>query len=255
MLYCMRGSGNKPFNYIYRMKTLFYFLMLLAPLGVSSQGLFEYFKLTADGDGAEKFDRIVVDFTWTQWLEEIAGVDQGMYSFGFSAYWMKDIPLGKKSNVAIALGLGFDSHNFHHNGEFEFTTLNDGTVYTDLVSRSGAAALSKNKYAVNYVDAPFELRLRTMNKTIEERMKYNFRFYIGFKAGVLVNNHLKINDAASKRKIFDLPNTMPYRYGPTLRIGLNKLSFVAFYSLTTIFKENKGVPITPINIGISWMRF
>ena len=251
----MHGSGNKRFNYIYSMKTFFYCLIFFSPFVACSQGLFEYFKLTADGDGAEKFDRIVVDLTWTQWLERIEGVDQGIYSFGFSAYWMKDIPLGKKSNVAIAFGLGFDSHNFHHNGEFEFAPLADGSVYTDIVSRNGAAALIKNKYAVNYVDLPFELRLRTMNKTTEERMKYNFRFYLGFKAGVLVNDHLKITESTSKRKIFDLPNTLPYRYGPTLRIGFNKLSFVAFYSLTTIFKENKGVAITPINVGISWMRF
>ena len=52
------------------------------PFSVSSQGLFEYFKLTADGDGPEKFDRIVVDITLTQWLESIEGVDQSIYSFG-----------------------------------------------------------------------------------------------------------------------------------------------------------------------------
>ena len=225
------------------------------PFSICSQGLFEYFKLTADGDGPEKFDRIVVDITWTQWLESIEGVEQGIYSFGIGACWMKDIPLGKKSNVALAIGLGFDSHNFHHNGEFEFTTLDDGSIYTDLVSRNSSPSLAKNKYAVNYVDLPFELRLRTMNKTIEERMKYNFRFYLGFKAGVLVNDHLKIKDAVSKRKIFNLPNTMPYRYGPTLKVGFNKVSFVAFYSLTSLFKDGKGVSITPINIELSWMRF
>jgi hypothetical protein len=221
----------------------------------SAQGLFGYFKLTADGDGAEKFDRIIVDFTWTQWMEQVQGVDQGLYSFGISAIWMKDIPLGKRSNIALGLGLGFDSHNFHHNGEFEFTTNPDGSTFTSLVSRNGAVDLKTNKYALNYVDVPFELRLRTMNKTTEERMKFNFRFYLGFKAGILVNDHLKISDNVSKRKIFNLPNTLPYRYGPTLRIGFNKISFVGFYSLTSVFKENKGTSLTPFNVGVSWMRF
>jgi len=44
------------------MKIFFYCLVFLMPFSVSSQGLFEYFKLTADGDGPEKFDRIVVYF-------------------------------------------------------------------------------------------------------------------------------------------------------------------------------------------------
>ena len=113
--------------------------------------------------------------------------------------------------------------SFHHNGEFEFTTSADGSTFTSLVSRNGATELKKNKYALNYVDVPFEFRLRTMNKTTEKKMKYNFRFYLGFKAGVLVNDHLKISDNISKRKIFDLPNTLPYRYGPTIRVGLNKI--------------------------------
>ena len=51
-------------------------------------------------------------------MEQVPGVDQGIYSFGISAGCTKDIPLGKKSNVALAIGVGFDSHNFHHNGDF-----------------------------------------------------------------------------------------------------------------------------------------
>ena len=255
MLWLTLGNGSKHFNNICAMRACLFLLVLFYQINGFGQGLFEYFKLTADGDGAEKFDRIFVDFTWTQWMEQVPGVDQGIYSFGISAGWMKDIPLGKKSNVALAIGVGFDSHNFHHNGDFELIQNADGSLYTDLVSRNGVAELSKNKYAVNYVDIPVEIRLRTMNKTTEKKMKYNFRFYLGFKAGVLVNDHFKINDQISKRKIFSLPNTLPYRYGPTLRVGLNKLSFVGFYSLTSIFKENKGVALTPFNVGLSWMRF
>ena len=71
---------------------------------------------------------------------------------------------------------------------------------------------------------------------------------------IVVNDHLKISYNVSKRKILDLPNTLPYRYGPTLRIGFNKIAFVGFYSLTSVFKENQGTSLTPFNIGLSWMR-
>ena len=76
------------------MRACLFLLVLFYQINGFGQGLFEYFKLTADGDGAEKFDRIFVDFTWTQWMEQVPGVDQGIYSFGISAGWMKDIPLG-----------------------------------------------------------------------------------------------------------------------------------------------------------------
>jgi len=236
------------------MKTHVFTLFTILCFNISGQGLFEYFKLTADSDGPEKFDRIVLDVNWNHWLSAPEGVSQGYYSFGVSTYWFKDIPISKKSNFAIAIGLGFDSHNVHHDGKFDFVPDDNGEIYTDLIPHAKDYIFYKNKIALNYVDVPFEFRIRTMNKTLEEKMKFNFRLYLGFKAGVLVNDHLKINDTESKIKVFNIPNVLPYRYGPTLRIGFNKIAFNAFYSLTNVFEETKGVVLTPYSIGISWMR-
>ena len=47
-------------------------LMFCQAVGFS-QGLFEYFKLTAADDGPEKFDRIIVDFNWDWWLDGFVG--------------------------------------------------------------------------------------------------------------------------------------------------------------------------------------
>ncbi len=237
------------------MKTFVFSLFIALSLNFHGQGLFEYFKLTADGDGVEKFDRIIVDFTWSHWTETPVGITQGLFSLGISSYWFKDIPIGKKSNFAIAFGLGFDSQNFHHDGQFVFEQDVNGEIYTDLIPLPNDYTYYKNKIALNYVDVPFELRFRTMNKTIEERRKFNLRLYLGFKAGVLVNDHLKIKDTESKIKIFNIPNIPPFRYGPTVRIGFNKIAFTAFYSLTNVFEKGMGVDLTPYSIGVSWMRF
>jgi len=255
MLYSMPGNGNKRFNYICNMKTLVFALFTTLCFNFYGQGLFEYFKLTADGDGPEKFDRIIVDVNWNHWISSPNGVAQGLYSFGVSTYWFKDMPIGKKSNFAIALGLGFDSQNFHHDGQFIFEQDINGDIFTNLIPLPEEYITYKNKIALNYVDVPFEFRFRTMNKTLEDRMKFNFRFYLGFKAGVLVNDHLKIKDTETKVKVFNIPNVLPYRYGPTLRIGFNKIAFNAFYSLTNVFQVDKGVVLAPYSIGFSWMRF
>ena len=224
-------------------------------MSAQGQGLFEFFKLTADDDGPEKFDRIVVDFNFNNWLKVPSNVEQGHYSIGVSAYWFKDIPLGQKSNTAFAFGLGFDSHNVHHNGQFVYKTNSDGKTFTALEPLPIGYEPKKNKVSFNYLEAPFELRLRTMNKSIEEVRKFRFRMYLGFKAGVLLNNHVKLRDDHIKIKEFNLRNTLIYRYGPTLRIGFNKISFNAFYGLTSIFKEGLGENLVPFSIGISWMRF
>ncbi len=94
-----------------------------------------------------------------------------------------------------------------------------------------------------------------MNKSREERRKFNFRFYPGFKVGYMLGNHTKLVTPATKIKVYRTANVLPYRYGPTLRIGFNKISFVAFYSLTGIFESGKGVELNTFSIGISWLRF
>jgi len=239
----------------FKLKIFVVIAFLFVSLTSSGQGLFEYFKLTADDDGPEKFDRIVFDFNYNSYLTPPSGIKFGHYSLGVSAYWFKDVPLGKKSNVALAFGLGFDSHNVHSNGKVENTIDQDGDVFVDLKPFPDGLNYRKNKLSFNYVEAPIELRFRTMNKSLEERMGFNFRFYLGFKAGVLVNDHFKYVDAESKLKVYNLNNTNWYRYGPTLRVGFNKIAFNGFYSLTSIFKKGKGVDLVPFSVGISWMRF
>ena len=217
------------------------------------QGLLSYVKWEADSQGPEKFDRIAIDLSWNQWQKVPNNITQGYFSFGFSSSWFKDLPLGQKSNCAIALGLGFESMSFHHNGTLT-TVQNSNSSSTQLTPFETDSAVLRNKYAVNYIDFPFEFRIRTINKTLDDRMKFNFKLYLGFKVGVLVNDHTKYKDNNIKIKTFNIPNRLPYRFGPYVRIGFNKIGFVGYYSLSSIFQDG-SVELKPFSIGLSWMRF
>ena len=149
--------------------------------------------------------------------------------------------------------MGFESMSFHHNGILK-TVQDNNSSTTQLMPFESDTSLLKNKYAVNYIDFPFEFRIRTINKTIEDRMKFNFKLYLGFKVGVLVNDHTKYKDNNIKTKTFNIPNTLPYRFGPYVRIGFNKIGFVGYYSLSSIF-QNGSADLKPFSLGISWMRF
>lgn len=222
-----------------------------------SQGLFEYFKLTADDDGPEKFDRIVVDFNWDSWLGTPPGIKTGTYSFGVNAYWYKDIPLNKKSTIALAFGLGIGSHNVHHNGEFLLTIDSTGNSFTGLHVLPQTRTWRKNKFTANYLDIPFELRIRNMHiqPKKEDGKTKSIRFYPGFKIGVLVNDHTKWKDDEIKFKVYNLKNTNLFRYGVSLRVAFNKFAISGFYGLTPLFQKGKGEQLYPISVGISWIRF
>ncbi len=229
-------------------------LGIASPFTLFSQGIMDFVKLTADDKEKERFDRIAIDIKTDQWLETPPGISTKPYSIGVSAYLYKDIPLTKKSNFGIALGIGLSSDNIHHNGTFS-TSTNNGESFTKLVPIGNSYKTKINKLTLTYVEIPFEIRFRTMNKSLEERRKFNFRFYPGFKAGYMMGNHTKLVTDDTKIKVYRTPNTLFYRYGPTLRIGFNKISFIAFYSLTGIFEKGKGNELNTFSIGVSWMRF
>jgi hypothetical protein len=226
---------------------LFIFISFFS--NAQNTGLLENLKLTADGDYHEKFDRIAIDFYTNRFTGLPKDIQQGDYSFGLGVYWYKDLPFGPKSRAAFAFGLGFSSINMHHNGAFSTVDSLGINNFTTLQKLPDNLEVFKNKVSFNYVDVPLELRFRNMSG------KHKIRFYPGFKAGVLVNNHTKYRDNDIKIKIFDLPNRMMYQYGPTLRIMWNKIALYGFYSLTPLFEPNKGPQIYPISIGISWVRF
>ena len=230
-------------------------IFLLFSSTIYGQGLFEFFKLTADDDNAEKFDRIVVDINFNNWLNAPPGVDQKLYSLGGSFYWYKDMPLGEKSNVALAYGIGMDYHNVYSNGAIQYEVDGEGNTFTNLTPITLPPGYTINKATFKYVEVPVELRFRTMNRSREERRAFNFKLYLGFKAGYLLGNNTKYRDNVNKVKVYRIQNSLPYRYGPTVRIGFNNIAFNAFYSLTPIFESGKGVELIPFSIGFSWMRF
>lgn len=212
-------------------------------------------KIRADNGDKERFDRIAIDIKTDHWFKTPPGINTKLYSIGISAFLYKDIPLSKKSNFSIAYGIGLSSDNIHHNGNFIVTTNNSyHKQYTELTPYNGLKPRI-NKITLNYIEMPFEIRFRTMNNSLEERRRFNFRFYPGFKIGYLMGTHAKLVTDQTKIKVYRTPNTLSYRYGPTLRVGFNKVSFVAFYSLTGIFEEGKGSELNTFSIGISWMRF
>ncbi|MFP5470145.1 MAG: porin family protein [Bacteroidia bacterium] len=228
-----------------------YFICSLFLLNANAQetGLLENLKLTADDTRHERFDRIVVDFYANRFLNAPSTITQGNFSFGISTYWYKDMPLGNKSRFSIAFGAGFSSHSVHHNGVF---ALRDSMGINDFVSfekLSDSVNYYKNKIAFNYVDVPFELRFRNMDG------KNKLRFYPGFKVGILVNDHTKWRDGNVKIKVYDLPNTLIYQYGVTVRLAWNKIALYGYYSLTPVFEKNKGTQISLVSVGISWIRF
>lgn len=187
-------------------------------------------------------DQFIVDITIDNWLNVPKGIQTRLWSTGVSVAIYNDIKFGS-SPFGFAFGIGISSHNVHHNGMFIETPSTDTTsAFTSFIPRT--TSFKKNKLSTNYIEIPFEFRIRT----IGERP---FRFYPGFKIGYMFNIHTKVIDDSGKSKFYTFPNADPLRYGATVRIGYSKINFIGFYGLNSIFKSGKGPELIPWSAGIS----
>lgn len=191
--------------------------------------------------------RLLVDLVFDRWLEEPSGISLEPYSIGINVCRMIDIPFTKRFGIGI--GPGFSSQNFHHNGQFVITIDSLGKSFTSIEPFPSTYKFRRNKISFNYFEIPFELRFRSPSKP-------RFSFYPGVKIGYLFNVHTKTMDQTGKYKNYNIPDLNDFRYGISLRMGWgNAFHVYAFYQVSKMFEDNKGVVLNPFSIGFTFYIF
>lgn len=194
-------------------------------------------------------DLFHVDLTWDYLLGMPASVKQQFYGRGVNLGLMFDQPLNKRSNVSLALGVGFQSHNYYTDA----IVVTDDSLQVSNFQAQIASVKSKGKLSLNYVDVPFELRFRTN----PNKNDFRWKFALGAKVGYLIQVHDKIiNDAGIKVKYYNYPNINQWRYGVTARVGYGSVMLSGFYSLSELFSPtNTNQHINALTLGISIVPF
>lgn len=198
-------------------------------------------------DSLYKEDQFYAGITYNLIGKQPAGLSQRGFSFGFHLGFIKDMPVNKKRNVALALGLGYSYNSFNQNllinkdamGTFNYSILND--VYT----------YSKNKFSEHLIEMPFEFRWRTSNAT-----DYKFwRIYTGFKIGYVFASTSKYVGDLGNLKYKNIPDFNDFQYGLTLAAGYNTWNFYVYYALNPIFSNNakldgQSMDMNAVKIGL-----
>lgn len=193
-------------------------------------------------------DRLVFDFTADILLNRPDSVEMKGLSRGFNVYFMYDLPLGK-SRFSIAPGLGIGTSNYYFRSSLSQDSI--GTTFTRI---SDDIDFKKSKIGLTYVDIPLEFRFRSK----PNKKGSSWKLAAGFKAGLLIQNKWKYkgedlsnNGEQVKFKVFGDDNLNRFRYGATIRGGYGMLNAFVYYSLSDLFKDNKGPSLTPLSFGIS----
>lgn len=168
---------------------------------------------------------------------------------------MYNFPI-KNTSLSFDIGAGLGIHNLYHENTLEKN--DDGILQfgqiPDTLTGGRNTEVDNSKVSFTYLDVPMEFKIETESK---------LRAAIGFKLGLLISsmnkykgdNYMEDSKDDVKIKEKSLDGTNRLRYGPTIRLGYKWINLYGYYSLSTIFEENKGPEMAPISIGISVVKF
>lgn len=227
--------------------SLLFYLIILSPIficaGQEVRGPF-----SKEIDSLYREDQFYFGINYNILSNKPVGVEIQGLSGGLQFGYLRDMPINKRRNVAIAIGAGLSFDTYGQNlfigeentGETIFTVLNSNEVNYD-----------RNRISIYSIDAPIEFRWRSSTATT-----YKFwRVYAGMKVGYVY--HYKSTFKQPNNEVFqtNIPEFEPLRLGATLSFGYNTFNLYAHYSINPFFKDafttdGQSVELKTIKLGL-----
>jgi hypothetical protein len=222
------------------------FLFLSFFKGFSQDEPFSIDTLHVKIDSLYREDQFYAGLNYNSLITKPAGVSQNKISFGFSAGFLRDIPLNKSRTFAIAPGIGFTFNNFIQN--MAITGSGQNPVYGVIPS---SLNYSKNRFEQWRVEVPIELRWRA-STPVEFQF---FRIYGGFKFSYLLADKSVFDDGNQKLVIKNNKDFEELLYGVYLSVGYSSFNLQVNYSLNGLFKptaqiNSEAVKMDLLSVGV-----
>lgn len=210
------------------MQKVFKFCIVLLLGFVSFIGIAQDTIQPAVADSLYREDQFYVGVTYNALLNLPSGVNIRGLSGGLQFGILRDMPINKKRNIAIAIGGGISIDQFGQN-LFIGETSNNETIFRVLNN----VDYTRNRFNTAIIEAPIEFRWRSSTPT-----SYKFwRVYAGFRVGYAYWYKATFKQSGNNVNQSKIPEFDPLRMAATLSMGYNTFNFFASYSINPFFKD------------------
>lgn len=196
-------------------------------------------------DSLYREDQFYFGVTYNILRDKPTGLSQSKFSSGFSAGFLRDMPINKDRTFAIAAGVGFTYNNFNQN--LAIASVGGNQVYSYIDAET---TYKKNKFSLLSVDVPLEFRWRTSTYASHKF----WRIYGGFKLSYLLYDRSIFDGSNGKVIVTGNDDFNKIQYGSYISAGYNTINLYAYYGLNSLFKSaqvnGEPVKIKALNIGI-----
>lgn len=193
-------------------------------------------------DSLYREDQFYIGFTFNLLVNRPSGVDQSGFSGGMHLGFIRDMPINKRRNVALGVGLGY-SFNTYNQGLFISEDVNTGeTLFNSLDD----VDFDFNRFTTHLIEMPLQFRWRT---SVPETHKF-YRIYTGLRMGYLFSFRSKFRSeelGVIRQSNMDALN--PWRVGATFTFGWNTVNFHFYYSLNALFSKEALIGAEQVGIN------
>ena len=167
-------------------------------------------------------DQFYVSFSMIFQKESINGFKQNGFSNNFQMGFLRDIPLNKEGDFAIALGLGYSFDKLVSNLNLDNDEQNN--LSFSILDNE------QNSQKITSLNLPLELRWRTSTRNKTEF----WRLYGGFKYKINLNSRFNyFRGGISRVSFVRKENTAIY-----ISLGYNTWNLLFEYDLNSIYNRN-----------------
>lgn len=231
---------RRPFNMRY-----IWLFFLFPMIGISQTKFREASEIAVDSLYRE--DQFYIGVTYNFLADSPAGTRSSGFSGGIQGGFLRDMPINKNRNIAIAVGIGFAYDQFGSNlfvgespnGESIFRVLDNTVDY------------AQNRFQMASVELPIEFRWRT-STPIEYRF---WRVYAGGRIGYAYwykASFKQLDNVVYRTSISEFD---PIRLSATFGFGYNTVNFFGSYSFNPFYKDaftvdGKKIDFKTVKVGL-----
>lgn len=200
------------------------FLMLYSIVSIAQDA-----DSTSIEDERYREDQFYVGATYNLLSNVPSGVKIRGLSGGFQLGYLRDMPINKGRNIAVALGVGF-AYDVYGQTLFIGEIEDKKTIFTVLDDK---VDFSRNSFSTSAIEIPLEFRWRSSTAS-----SYRFwRVYGGIRAGYVYWYKSTFKAPGNNVNQTDIPEFNKLRLGATLSFGYNTFNFFVYYSINPFFKD------------------
>ncbi len=198
-------------------------------------------------DSLYREDQFYAGVTFNLLVNKPRDVSQSGFSGGLHLGFIRDMPINKKRNFAIGLGLGYSLNIYIQDlfiGEEEGA---EKSIFSSL----NEVEYDSNKFSTHLIEAPLEFRWRT---STPETHKF-YRIYTGVKMGYIYSFSSNFEQPNNQVKQTTVDGLNRWRIGATFTFGWNTFNFHFYYSVNTLFDETarineEAVGLNTLKVGL-----